>query len=203
MWDKRYAGDGYLFGTEPAGFVPRFAGLLPPAARVLCLGDGEGRNSVYLAGLGHRVSAMDASSVALAKARALAASRGVSVSIHQADIATWDWGQGQWDAILGVFIQFAAPPLRAIIHQGIAQAVVPGGLVLLHGYAPRQVHNGTGGPSAVENLYTLDGLRADFAGWQVLEAADYDAEIAEGSAHVGASALIDFVARKPPAPVRR
>ena len=49
----------------------------------------------------------------------------------------------------------------------------------------------------VENLYTLDGLRADFPGWEVLRAEDYDADLAEGSRHVGKSALIDFILRRP------
>ncbi|MDT8855315.1 methyltransferase domain-containing protein [Paracoccaceae bacterium Fryx2] len=199
MWDQRYAGDGYLFGTDPAAFLLRVAPLLPPAARVLSLADGEGRNSVWLAGQGHRVTALEASGVALAKARALAAARGVTVGFVQGDIAGWDWAGHPCDAVLGVFIQFADPALRAQIHAGIARAVVPGGLVLLHGYAPRQIANGTGGPRAVENLYTLDALRADFPGWQVLLAEDYDADISEGTGHCGRSALIDFVARRPAA----
>lgn len=196
MWDQRFAGKDYLFGTEPAAFLTREAGVLPPASRLLCLADGEGRNSVYLAGLGHSVVAMEQSPVALEKARALAAARGVSVDFRQAGVEGWDWSE-PFDAVLGIFIQFAPPPLRAEIHRGIAQAVRPGGLAILHGYAPRQIANGTGGPRAVENMYTLQGLAADFPGWDVLRAEDYDAVINEGSGHAGPSALIDFIARKP------
>lgn len=196
MWDKRYGGAEYLFGTEPAAFLRREAGAIAPGARVLCLADGEGRNSVYLAGLGHSVVAMEASGVALAKARALAAARGVVVDFRQSAIEDWDWSQ-PFDAVVGVFIQFAAPAMRRMIHAGIARAVVPGGLVLLHGYAPRQIDYGTGGPPMVENLYQTAELVADFPGWEVLRSADYDAELAEGSRHVGRSALVDFIARKP------
>lgn len=198
MWDERYAGKDYLFGTAPAAFVVGQGGVLPPGSRILSLADGEGRNSVHLAGLGHQVTAMEQSPVALQKARALAAARGVSVDFRQAGVESWDWSQ-PFDAVLGVFIQFAGPALRATIHTGIARAVVPGGLVMLHGYAPRQIANGTGGPRAVENLYTLDGLRADFPGWQILRATDYDAVIHEGTGHSGPSALVDFIARKPTA----
>lgn len=196
MWDERFAGADYLFGTAPTAFLKREAGVLPPASRVLCLADGEGRNSVYLAGLGHQVTAMEQSSVALDKARALAAAKGVSVAFCQAGIEEWDWAQG-FDAVLGIFIQFAPPAMRQRIHHGIAQAVVPGGSLMLHGYAPRQISNGTGGPRAVENMYTLDLLHADFAGWEVLRAEDYDAEIHEGKGHAGQSALIDFITRRP------
>lgn len=196
MWDERYAAEGYLFGTEPAAFLPREAGVLPQGARVLCLADGEGRNSVWLAGQGHRVTAMEQSPVALEKARALADARGVTVAFRQSGIEGWDWAQ-PFDAVVGIFIQFAPPPLRARIHQGIARAVMPGGLVLLHGYAPRQVGYGTGGPSNPENMYRLEDLRTDFAGWQVMRAEDYDTEISEGRGHSGRSALVDFIARKP------
>ncbi len=196
MWDKRYAEPGYLFGTEPAAFLARESGVIAPGARVLCLADGEGRNSVWLAGQGLRVVAMEASVVALGKARDLAAERGVAVDFRQSSVEDWDWSL-PFDAVVGVFIQFAPPALRAVIHAGIAKAVVPGGLVLLHGYAPRQIGYGTGGPPVVENLYTLEALRADFPGWTVLRAEDYDADLSEGTRHVGKSALIDFIARKP------
>lgn len=199
MWDQRYAGKDYHFGTEPAAFLQRTAPLLPRASRVLCLADGEGRNSVYLAGLGHQVTAMDASATGLAKARALAAAHAVTVDYHHADIADWDWGCSGgvcWDAIFGIFIQFAAPDLRSRIHAGIARAVAPGGMVFLHGYARRQIGYGTGGPPMVENLYTLEELQADFPGWQVVRARDYDADIREGEGHSGTSALIDFILRR-------
>ena len=199
IWDDRYDSAEYLFGTEPAQFLRTHAGLLPPASRVLAVADGEGRNSVHMAGLGHHVTAFDPSGVALAKARALAEARAVTVDFVQAGIDDWDWSR-PFDAVLGVFIQFAPPPRRAQLFAQIGQTLRPGGMLLLHGYAPRQVQYGTGGPSAPQNMYTLDLLRDSFAGWQVLHARDYDATLDEGQGHSGLSALIDFVARKPGLP---
>lgn len=197
MWDERYSAPGYLFGTEPAAFLQREGARLQPGARVLSVADGEGRNAVWLARQGHAVTAFDASAVALDKARRLAEGAGTAVDFRHADIAAWDWAPEAFDAVVAIFIQFAAPALRAQIFAGIARTLRPGGILLLHGYAPRQVANGTGGPKAVENLYTLELLRAAFPGWAELAGADYDAELAEGSGHAGPSALIDFVARKP------
>lgn len=197
MWDQRYAEPGFLFGTEPADFLKRHAAVLPEGATVLALADGEGRNSVYLAGLGHRVTAMEASPVALAKAADLAAARGVTVEARQADVFAWDWAPDAFDAVVAVFIQFASPARRRLIHEGIARTLRPGGLLLMHGYAPRQLGYGTGGPPSAENMYDLPLLAADFPGWEVLHQADYDAELAEGTRHVGRSALVDFIARKP------
>lgn len=196
-WNSRFAGQDYLFGKAPAVFVGTSLGFLPPASRVLCLADGEGRNGVGYARAGHRVTSMEASPNAQAKARHLAAEAGVSVEFALSRIEDWAWTPGAWDAVAGIFIQFAPPPMRTAIHQGIARTLRPGGLALIHGYAPRQVEYGTGGPKDPAHLYTLDLLRADFQGWEVLRAEDYDATIAEGSAHVGLSALVDFIARKP------
>lgn len=196
-WDERFAGAEYAFGTEPASFLAREAGRLRPGQTALLLADGEGRNSVFLAGCGIEVTAMDASARGLDKARALAAARGVAVEFRRADILDWDWQERVYDAVIGIFMQFLSPAERARVFDGIARAVAAGGLVMLHGYAPRQIGYGTGGPKSAENLYTPDLLRRAFPGWEVLVARDDDADLAEGTRHVGRSALVDFVARKP------
>jgi SAM-dependent methyltransferase len=197
MWNDRYATDDYLFGTAPAAFLVAQAHHLPPGARVLCVADGEGRNSVYLASLGHDVTAFDPAPNALEKARRLASARGVTVRLHEAGIEDWDWRADAFDAVAAIFVQFADPPARAELFARIADTIRPGGVLLLHGYAPRQVGYGTGGPPHAENMYTLEMLLEAFAGWEVLHAADQDAEIDEGRGHSGRSALVDFVARKP------
>ncbi|WP_343081234.1 class I SAM-dependent methyltransferase [Ostreiculturibacter nitratireducens] len=197
LWDERFAGEEFLFGTEPADFLRREARRIAVGARVLSVADGEGRNSVFLGRQGAFVTAMDSSVVALEKARRFAAREGVDVDFRHSDIADWHWEEAAFDAVLAVFIQFAPPALRDKIFAGIARTLRPGGLLLLHGYAPRQVGYGTGGPGKEENLYTLPMLREAFAGFEVLNAADYDADISEGRGHSGRSALIDFVALKP------
>jgi len=173
-WNDRFSGEGFLFGTEPADFLRREAMHLPDAARVLCVADGEGRNSVYLAGLGHDVTAFDAATVGVDKARALAAERDVSVDFQVSGVEDWDWSQ-QFDAVVAIFIQFAPAPMREALLRNIRQAVAPGGLLLLHGYAPRQVDYGTGGPPRRDNMYTEELLQAAFGDWDIVRLADYDA----------------------------
>lgn len=196
MWNERYAGDDYLFGTKPADFLPRAAQWLTAGATALAIADGEGRNSVWLAEQGLKVTAFDPARNALAKARRLAAAQGVAVDYHLCDIDGWDWSR-VFDVVAGIFIQFVGPQERTQLFTRIDRALVPGGLLLLHGYAPRQVGYGTGGPPRGENMYTLPMLRQAFAGYEVLRAEDFDADVDEGRGHSGRSALIDFVARKP------
>jgi SAM-dependent methyltransferase len=196
-WDDRFAGPGHLFGTEAADFVARQAWRLAPGSLVLSIAEGEGRNAAHLARLGHFVTGFDGSQVALQKARALVAGVQPAPDFRHSRIEDWDWAPGAYDAVFGVFMQFAPPPLRAQMFSGIARTLRPGGLVLLHGFAVRQTGNSSGGPRQPDHLYTLDLLRAAFAGWQILHQADYDAALDEGPGHSGRAALIDFVARKP------
>lgn len=197
MWNDRYAQPGYLFGTEPAQFMLDHKTYLKSGLTALSVADGEGRNSVYMAGQGVKVTAMDSADVAVEKARALAQAAGVNVDFNIADIGKWDWGAQTYDLVVGVFIQFVGPEGRAAQFAGMKQAVKPGGHVLLHGYTPEQLEFGTGGPPFVENLYTEDMLREAFCDFEIVELRAYEREVDEGAGHSGMSALIDLVARKP------
>jgi SAM-dependent methyltransferase len=197
MWDERYSTDDYLFGTEPAEFLTRHRDLYTDGMSALAVADGEGRNAVYLAQHGLDVTSMDLSPVGVAKAEALAAERGVAVAMHVADVLDWDWEPNRYDLVVAVFIQFLSPPQRQVVVDGMQQTLRPGGRLLLHGYRPEQLDYGTGGPPIAENLYTEEMLADAFGAMEIEHLSAYDAEIVEGTGHVGMSALIDLVARKP------
>lgn len=196
-WDDRYSAPGFLFGTEPAAFLAAHADHLTPGAKALAVADGEGRNSVFMAEKGVDVTAIDASEVALNKARRLAAERGVAIDFRAVDVLNWDWPAAAHDLVVAIFIQFAGPDERATLFEGMKRALRPGGTLLLHGYRPKQIEYGTGGPPHAEYMYTEDLLRAAFGDLDILRLESYDREIEEGSGHSGMSALIDLVARKP------
>ena len=198
-WSARYrdAGEDYLFGTAPNQFLAAQEAYFGAGMTVLSVADGEGRNSVWLAEQGCAVTATEISPVALEKAAKLARGRHVEVNFVQADILNWQWPTADYDAVVGIFIQFAGPAERPRQLAGMQQAVKPGGLLFLQGYTPKQLEYRTGGPSAVENLYTEAMLRESFAGWEIIVLREHEATINEGKAHAGRSALIDLVARKP------
>jgi SAM-dependent methyltransferase len=195
-WEKRYAAPEYVFGTEPNVFLKSQVGLLPKSGKALAVADGEGRNGVWLAEQGLDVLSVDFSPTALAKAQTLARERGVTLRTIEADIITWEWPNAEFDVVVGIFFQFVAPPERARIFAGIRKALKPGGLLLLEGYGPKQLEYKTGGPSELENLYTEELLRAEFAGFSELATKSYDSMMSEGTRHVGMAALVDLVARK-------
>ena len=198
-WDARFDTDTYIFGTAPADFLVAQQDRLKAAAgqNALAIADGEGRNSVFMAECGLNVTAMDSSEKGLEKARKLASDRKADIDFQLADLKTWDWAENQWDIVVAIFIQFADPQFRSEIFSGLKRTVKPGGLILLHGYTPKQVEYGTGGPPTPEVMYTEDLLRDAFGDMQIETLKAYEKVIDEGPGHSGLSALIDLVARKP------
>jgi len=196
IWDERYAGEDYFFGTKPNAFLVSQRHLLKQNMSCLAVADGEGRNGVWLAQQGLQVLSVEASAVALEKAKKLAQLRGVSIDFEQADLANWQWGANRFDVVVAIFIQFAPPGLREQMFADIKRCLKPGGLLLLQGYTPRQLKYKTGGPSAVENLYTEALLRKEFGDMEILQLSEHDEHVSEGTGHSGMSALIDLVARK-------
>lgn len=196
MWDERFSTDEYIFGKTPSQFVTKFAPSLKPNSKILLPADGEGRNSCYLASLGHVVFANDFSNVGVEKAKALAGEMGVSVDFSIADIENMEWSSEEFDAIFAVFIQFSPPNARAKVFEGIKKALKKGGVLYLHGYTPKQLEYKTGGPPCADNLYTQELLSEAFAEFDIKTLEEYETELSEGAGHKGMSALIDLVAIK-------
>ena len=197
VWNSRYDTEEYLFGTAPNGWLRDHAHIWAPGSRVLCVADGEGRNSVFLAGRGLRVDAFDPAANAVAKARHLTNERGVTVQFSVADCDTYPWPEAAYDGVAAIFVQFADPPLRTRLFAHIVRALKPGGTLILQGYTPKQLEYGTGGPSQPSHLYTDEMLRKAFAELRILELREYEAELREGTGHLGRSALIGLVAERP------
>ncbi len=195
-WESRFAEPGYVFGTAPNAFLKAQAHLLPKHGKALSIADGEGRNGVFLAEQGLDVLSVDFSPSAQEKARKLAAERGVSVRTEQADIVNWQWPQAAYDVVVAIFFQFVAPPERDKIFAGLKSALKPGGLLLLEGYRPEHIKYENGGPREPERCYTHALLQEAFKDFASVDIREYDAELAEGTRHVGRSALIDLIGRK-------
>ncbi len=198
-WDQRYTAEpGYLFGEAPNAFLERsLSGVNGKGQRALAIADGEGRNGVWLAEQGFEVDSIDFSAAAVEKARKLAQKRGVAVNSAVTDLFEWDWPENAYDLVVGIFFQFVGPKGRSDLFARLARALKPGGLLVVEGYGPKQLDFGTGGPKALENLYTEDILREAFGDFEDIRISAYEAELSEGNRHSGMSALVDFTGRKP------
>lgn len=194
-WDERYGSGEYLFGTEPNAFLAEVAGRIPRGP-VLCLSEGEGRNGVFLAGLGFEVTGVDISPVGLAKARALAAERGVAVTTVAADLEQFTIAPGAWSGIVSIFGHLP-PAIRAPLHRRVVAGLAPGGVFVLEAYTPAQIGRGTGGPSDPAMTPTLAILKAELAGLDVEIGVERQREVVEGSGHTGLAEVVQVLARKP------
>jgi cyclopropane fatty-acyl-phospholipid synthase-like methyltransferase len=194
-WEARFNAPGYLFGTEPNAFLKAQAGRLRDFKTALTVADGEGRNGVWLAEQGLDVLAIDFSPRALAKARALAAERGVSLRTEVADVTRWRWPANAFDAVVAIFISVDVSE-RPAFFNNLENTLKPGGLLLMQGYRPEQLQYRTGGPPDAERMYTRPMLQAAFADFTELDIREHDSVLNEGTAHVGMSALIDLIGKK-------
>ncbi|MGO4870667.1 MAG: SAM-dependent methyltransferase [Roseiarcus sp.] len=200
MWDERYAREGYAYGETANAFLKSQRARLKAGMRALVPGDGEGRNGVWLAEQGLIVDTLDLSQHGVAKARRLAQARGVALNAVQADALRWEWPRQAYDLVALIFLHLVADERRAL-HAKVLSALKPGGLVILEAFRPeqlmRQAAGARGGPRVRELLYAVDDLMADFAALDVIELTEADADFDEGALHVGASAVIRAVARRP------
>lgn len=195
MWDERYSQPGFVYGTEPNEFLAAAAGRIP-AGPVLSLGEGEGRNAAHLAGLGHRVVAVDQSEVGLAKARQLAADRGLTIETVPADLATYPIEPGAWAGIVSIFCHLPKR-IRVPLYAAAVRGLRPGGVLVLEAYTPDQIGRGTGGPQDPDMLLTLDTLHEELAGLQFIHADQLEREVCEGTCHTGVASVVQVIGLRP------
>ena len=194
-WNQRFSAPDYVFGETPNGYLVEQASHLSPG-RSLCIADGEGRNSVWLARQGHQVSAFDFSPVAIEKAQRLASKYAVDVAFTCSSWQQFHWEEETFDNVVGVFFQFANPQERALIFTRLAASVKLGGTLLILGYGQEQLQFKTGGPDQLENLYTTQMLQDAFVNFDFLHLRSWHEDITEGEGHKGMSALVGAVLRK-------
>ena len=195
MWDERYSADEYIYGTEPNEFLAGVASQIP-GGKVLCLAEGEGRNAVYLAGLGYEVTAVDASGVGLKKAQRLAKERGVKIRTIVSDLGEFEIEPDSWDGIVSIFCH-VPPAIREPLHRKVVAGLRSGGMLVLEAYRPKQIEYGTGGPPVPELTMTLEGLRKELEGLEFKHAEELDRDVTEGLYHTGIGAVVQVVAVKP------
>lgn len=193
-WDQIFKHEEYYYGTKPNDFLRAHFNAIPAGGRVLCIGEGEGRNAVFLAQQGYVVTALDNSAVGLKKARELAQAKGVSITTVQVDLLEYEFGHNRWDGIVSIFCHLP-PALRRKVHTAIPFALRPHGVALLEAYRPKQLEYGTGGPSDVKMLYELSKLEEEFIPLTHVIAQEVERHIAEGEGHQGRSATVQYLGR--------
>ena len=168
QWDERYSSAEYEWTTEPNQFVAAELASLPPG-RGLDLAAGEGRNSVWLAERGWRMTAVDFSRAGLDKGRKLAEARDVTVDWVVADLTDYLPPPGAFDLVVVAYVQ-VEPTLLATVLARAAAALAAGGTLLVVGHDLSNLTDGVGGPQEPERLYTPEKIVADLPGLRILRA---------------------------------
>jgi len=193
-WDSRYDTEAFIFGVQPNDFLVEASTFLPAGGHIVSLGEGEGRNGVWLAEHGFRVTGIDGSAVGLQKATRLAASRSVTLETVVSDLAEVTFPDGV-DAFVSIFCHLPSS-LRRSVYRRALSALRPGGIAIIEAYGPDQLDYGTGGPSDVDMLVRLEDLRDDWDRAECLFGQEIVREVIEGARHSGPSAVTQAVFRK-------
>ena len=200
-WNERYGVEGWFFGDAPSPLLVAALASAPVpgrAGRALCLGEGEGRDALYLAGRGFVVTAIDGAEAGLAKLRARARELRLSVSTVCADLAGYEPAPGAYDLATSFYCHLE-PEVRRVVIGRTAAGLRADGLLVMEGFDRLQRLRGrtSGGPRDLAVLYEVDELRTELAVWfedVMVEGGTMEIDYGQ---HRGAAEVVRAVARSP------
>lgn len=199
IWDERYSGNEYVYGEQPNNYLKEQLGKIP-VGHILFAGEGEGRNAVYAAGLGWKVSAYDISREGKRKAQQLADRHHVQIDYRVGELHELNYGKEQFDAVILIFAHFPADR-RASIHKALSDCLRSGGILILEAFSKNHaryqaVNPGAGGPRDIAMLLSADDVKNDFLQLDIIQLEETEVNLAEGTYHNGLSAVVRFTGRK-------
>ena len=169
LWDERHAGRDPIESSEPDPTLVEVGATLEPG-RALDLGSGDGRNAIWLAQRGWRVTAVDFSAVAIERARSRAAAVGADVEWRREDLLAWRPDPASYDLVVLVFIHMPIED-RQRVYGGAAAAVAPGGSLLVIAHDRSNLVDGVGGPQDPSVLFTPSEIVAGLEpGFEIIRA---------------------------------
>ncbi len=198
-WDERYSSDEFAYGEEPNNYLKEQLEKLP-VGTILFPAEGEGRNAVYAARLGWKVSAFDISSEGKKKAEQLAASHNVSIDYQVGELQELQYTNGQFDVMALIYAHFPAD-IKSKYHKTLDHYVRKGGVIIFEAFSKKHLdyiakNEKVGGPKDIAMLFSMDEIKADFANYDIIELTETEIELNEGLFHNGTGSVIRFVGRK-------
>lgn len=198
-WDKRYAGQVYVYGESPNEYLKEQLGKLQPG-KILFPGEGEGRNAVYAASRGWKVWAYDISSEGKKKAEQLSKKQGVKIDYSVGELQEMEFEKEQFDAIALIYTHFP-PQERTSVHKLLDSLLRPGGVIIAEVFSKNHIrfqakNSNAGGPRDINFLYAKEEIRADFDNYEIIELEENVIELSEGLYHSGTGSVIRFTGRK-------
>ena len=182
FWDDRYAkaaaAGAAVWSIEPNAWIAQVTGTLPPGTAI-DLAAGEGRNALWLASRGWRVTAVDFSATGLSIGRTRAAETALELDWVTADATTWV-SATPVDLVVIAYLQLPAAELSSAISNAVA-SLAAGGTLALIGHDSENLEHGVGGPKDAAMLHDLEVVRSAAAGLDIAECRRYHRTTADGS----------------------
>lgn len=177
-WDTNYRETQNVFGADPAPILVRHADLLEDGLPILDVGCGQGRNSFFLARLGHEVHALDPSTVAVEQTAAVAEGEGLQITTQVGVIEDVHRPENGFGAILvfGLIPILTRAQIDAMV-ASIGSLIAPGGLLFITAFTTEdpkfETHGGPRKPSEYDHgsrtYLEPDELRSLLPGWQIVD----------------------------------
>lgn len=194
-WDEQFQQNKYTYGKEVNKFIKSKCDLFPDNSNIACFAEGEGRNAVYLAKLGHDVTAYDLSSVGLEHASILAKENGVSIQTVEADLIDMELDRNKYDGGIMVFGHVHDANQKQFMNNMI-HAIKPGGYFIFEVYSKAQIDYDTGGPGLVDMLYDPKVILDIIRPHKCVHFYYGEANRMEGYRHTGVGHVIQVVIQK-------
>ncbi|MFV0591208.1 MAG: class I SAM-dependent methyltransferase [Draconibacterium sp.] len=194
FWDERYSTKEYAYGENPNRFFRQQIEKQTPGS-ILFAAEGEGRNAVFAATLGWKVSAFDTSSQGKQKALELAKKHKVEIDYRIEGYDTVRFDRESFDCIVLIFAHMQAAA-RKQNHQHLLNYLKPGGIIILEGFRKEQINKNSGGPKNIEMLFSKEELENDFHGLADIGFEIVDTFLDEGPFHQGMASVIRMFGRK-------
>ena len=194
FWDERYSSNEFVYGTQPNQFFKEQIDKLKPG-KILMVGEGEGRNSVYAAKLGWQVDAIDGSSVARQKALKFANQNNVMINYIVSDFYSYDFAENIYD-VNGIIFVHTHENSNKAFYQNLAGSLKKGGRIILELFSHNQLGKTSGGPQDLSLLSSIDKLQNGFPTLKHEILKEENILLTEGDFHQGEASVIRFVGVK-------
>lgn len=195
LWNERFNTAEYIFGEKPNAFIQEFAYQLEGLKNVAAFAEGEGRNAVFLAGLGHDVTTFDYAESGLNKTLQLAEKNNVEVKTVQVDLLEGSVPNEQFDAAIMVFGHFRKEDQRNVFEK-ILKSVKPGGKIMMELYSEKQLDYQTGGPRELAMLYKPQDILDWCENYKIVHFFVGEQSRQEGTLHTGLAHVIQLILEK-------
>jgi Methyltransferase domain len=198
-WNERFSGEEYAYGEQPNNFLKEQIMKLVPG-KILFPAEGEGRNAVFAARLGWKVSAFDISIEGKNKASKLAEANKVTIDYRVGELQTLDYKTEEFDALALIYAHFPAK-IKSSYHKILSQYLRRGGLIIFEAFSKNHIeylvkNENVGGPKDIAMLFSINELQSDFPNYDIIELKEMEIELNEGPFHNGKGSVIRFVGRK-------